>query len=85
MLPDILVNRLFMRVEPTDSSYMPSLIMLSGGESIHTLKEIRTVNIGSSDSLITLLQDCTDVSKIVNRFINVAIADFIVDFCIFVL
>ncbi|XP_060607151.1 E3 ubiquitin-protein ligase HERC2-like isoform X1 [Ruditapes philippinarum] len=69
MLPDILVNRLFMRVEPTDSSYMPSLIVISGGDSVHSLKEIRSINIGSSESLITLLQDCSDYY----RYIEIAI------------
>jgi len=62
VLPDIILNRLFLRVEPADSSYMPSLVVVSGGENAHNLKEIRTTNIGSSDSLVTLLQDCTDVS-----------------------
>ena len=62
MQQDILVHRLFMRVEPTDASYMPSLVVVSGGETVHSLKEIRTINIGSSDTLVSLIQDSPDVS-----------------------
>ncbi|XP_052278368.1 E3 ubiquitin-protein ligase HERC2-like [Dreissena polymorpha] len=69
MMPDILVNRLTMRVEPSDSSYMPSLVVVSGGETIHGLKEIRTINIGSSDSVVTLLQEIPDYY----HFIEIAI------------
>ncbi len=59
---DILINRLFMRVEPSDSSYMPSLVVVSGGDSIHNLREVKTVNISATDTLVTLLQDCTEVN-----------------------
>ena len=62
MQQDILVHRLFMRVEPTDASYMPSLVVVSGGETVHSLKEIRTISIGSSDTLVSLIQDSPDVS-----------------------
>ena len=61
MQPDILVNRLYMRVEPSDSSYMPSVVILNVGDSVPSLKETRTINIGSTESLVTLLQDCQEV------------------------
>ena len=61
MQPDILVSQLYMRVEPSDSSYMPSLVVVSGGESSHTMKELKTVNIGATDTLVLLLQDMTEV------------------------
>ena len=61
MQPDILVNRLYLRVEPSDSSYMPSVIVINVGETIPGLKETRTINIGSTESLVTLLQDCQEV------------------------
>ena len=51
-----------MRVEPSDSSYMPSLVLVSGGESIHNMRELKTVSIASTDTLVTLLQDMTEVS-----------------------
>ena len=60
--PDILIHRLYMRVEPSDSSYMPSLVVVRGGESIHNLRELKTVNIGSTETLVMLLQDITEVS-----------------------
>ena len=51
-----------MRVEPSDSSYMPSLVVVRGGESIHNLRELKTVNIGSTETLVMLLQDITEVN-----------------------
>lgn len=60
-MADVVVNRLVMRVEPTDSSYMPSLVVVSGGESGAALKEIRSINVTSTDSMVTLLQDCQEV------------------------
>jgi len=61
MYPDILISQLYMRVEPNDSSYMPSMVVISGGDNIHNLKEIKTVNIGSNEKLVLLLQDMTEV------------------------
>ena len=58
---DVLIHRLYMRVEPADSSYMPSLVVVSGGESIHNLRELKTVNIGSTETLVPLLQDIAEV------------------------
>lgn len=62
MQADILVSQLYMRVEPSDSSYMPSLVVVSGGETVHTLKELKTVNIGATETLVMLLQDMTEVN-----------------------
>ena len=62
MQPDIVIDRLFMRVEPSDSSYMPSLVVVKAGQSLGNIgKELRTVTIGSNDNLVTLLQDMTEV------------------------
>lgn len=61
MQPDILVKRLYMRVEPSDSSYMPSLVVVSAGDNVHSMKEVKTINIGPTDTLVTLLQDLTEV------------------------
>ncbi|KAK6172413.1 hypothetical protein SNE40_016067 [Patella caerulea] len=65
MQPDIVINRLYMKVDPDDSSYMPSVVVISGGESIHGLKELRSVHISSTESLVTLLQDMTDYHHII--------------------
>ena len=60
--PDVLISSLNMRVEPSDSSYMPSLVVISGGDSIHTMKELKTINIGATETIISLLQELTEVS-----------------------
>ncbi len=44
---------------------MPSLVVVSGGDSIHNLREVKTVNISATDTLVTLLQDCTEVTFII--------------------
>ena len=62
MHSDILINRLFMRVEPSDSSYMPSLVVLSGGESAHNLRELKTVHVGPTETQVLLLHDKTEVN-----------------------
>ncbi|GAB1604494.1 E3 ubiquitin-protein ligase HERC2-like [Argonauta hians] len=69
MYQDILVSRLQMKVEPADSSYMPSLIVVSGGDSVHKLKELRTINVGVTYTWVTLLEDMT----LYYRFIEIAI------------
>ena len=64
MQADILVKRLYMRVEPSDSSYMPSLVVVSAGDSINNMKELKTINIGPTDTLVTLLQDLSEVQSL---------------------
>lgn len=61
MHTDVLVHRLAMQVEPSDSSYMPSLVVVSGGDTIHSLKEIKTINIGAADTEVVMLQDRQEV------------------------
>lgn len=50
-----------MTVDPSDSSYMPSVVVISAGDSIQSLKEIKTVHISATDSLCTLLEDAQEV------------------------
>lgn len=50
-----------MTVDPSDSSYMPSVVVLSAGDSIQTLKEIKTVHISATDSVVTLMEDAHEV------------------------
>ena len=61
MQPDMVINRLCMRIDPGDSSYTPSLVVLSAGESISTLKEIRTIHIPANETLVTLISDMSEV------------------------
>lgn len=50
-----------MTVDPSDSSYMPSVVVISAGDSIQSLKEVKTVHISATDSLCTLLEDAQEV------------------------
>ncbi|XP_070553640.1 E3 ubiquitin-protein ligase HERC2-like isoform X2 [Ptychodera flava] len=69
MQPDILIYRLRMTVEPTDSSYQPSLVVISGRDTTSAMKELNTVNIGATESVVTLLQDQTEYY----RYVEIAI------------
>nr|XP_031307020.1 E3 ubiquitin-protein ligase HERC2 isoform X7 [Camelus dromedarius] len=62
IFPDVLVHRLKMIVDPADSSYMPSLVVVSGGNSLNNLIELKTVNINPADTTASLLNDCTEVA-----------------------
>ena len=52
---DVLIHSLRIQVDPADSTYMPSVIVVSGGETLSSLKEIVTVNIASTDRIVGLL------------------------------
>ncbi|KAG3262427.1 HECT and RLD domain containing E3 ubiquitin protein ligase 2, transcript variant X1 [Ictidomys tridecemlineatus] len=69
IFPDVLVHRLKMIVDPADSSYMPSLVVVSGGNSLNNLIELKTININPSDTTVPLLNDCTEY----HRYIEIAI------------
>ncbi|XP_058886345.1 E3 ubiquitin-protein ligase HERC2-like isoform X1 [Acipenser ruthenus] len=69
LFPDVLVHRLKMVVDPADSSYMPSLVVVSGGNSLNNLIELKTININPTDTTVPLLNDCTEY----HRYIEVAI------------
>lgn len=45
MFLDILLYRLYMKVESFDFSYMSSLVVISAGDIFSFMKEIRVVNI----------------------------------------
>uniref|UniRef100_A0A8B9QQL8 E3 ubiquitin-protein ligase HERC2 n=1 Tax=Anas platyrhynchos TaxID=8839 RepID=A0A8B9QQL8_ANAPL len=69
IFPDVLVHRLKMVVDPADSSYMPSLVVVSGGNSLNNLIELKTININPTDTTVPLLSDCTEY----HRYIEIAI------------
>ena len=48
-------------MEPTDSSYMPSLVAVLTGDTIGNLKEVRQVSISSSSRECVLLSGLTEV------------------------
>ena len=61
MQPDVLVHSLKMTVDPSDSSYMPSLLVVSGGDSFTAMNELATVNIRNTDTMVSLLSDVKEV------------------------
>ncbi|RVE74076.1 hypothetical protein OJAV_G00037550 [Oryzias javanicus] len=69
LFPDVLVHRLKMVVDPADSSYMPSLVVVSGGSSLNNLIELKAININPTDTTVLLLSDCTEF----HRYIEIAI------------
>ncbi|KAI1241726.1 hypothetical protein IHE44_0005215 [Lamprotornis superbus] len=69
LIDDVLVHRLKMIVDPADSSYMPSLVVVSGGNSLNNLIELKTININPTDTTVPLLSDCTEY----HRYIEIAI------------
>uniref|UniRef100_A0A8C3FUU3 E3 ubiquitin-protein ligase HERC2 n=1 Tax=Chrysemys picta bellii TaxID=8478 RepID=A0A8C3FUU3_CHRPI len=69
IFPDVVVHRLKMIVDPADSSYMPSLVVVSGGNSLNNLIELKTININPADTTVPLLSDCIEY----HRYIEIAI------------
>ena len=53
--PDVLIQSLNMVLDPADSTYMPSMIVLSAGDNLTALKEITTVNVFNNDTNVSLL------------------------------
>jgi E3 ubiquitin-protein ligase HERC2 len=66
---DILISILKMRVDTADSSYMPSLIQVSGGQSLDDLQPLATVKVSAQETDVVLLQDQIDYFK----FLEIAI------------
>lgn len=64
MYPDVLIRRLKMGVDPADNSYMPSVVVVSGGTSVATLMELNVVNVRNTDTSVTLLSNVEQVSLI---------------------
>ncbi len=63
--PNILVDQLCMQVEPTDSSYMPSSVMVVGGNIYGNLQSIqKTVAIPPTSHNMYLLTNQTEVGGV---------------------
>lgn len=60
MLPGVLVHSLKIAVSPADSSYMPSLIQVSTGDSFESLIELSTIVVKNTDTSVTLIQDAKE-------------------------
>ncbi|KAK4883497.1 hypothetical protein RN001_006816 [Aquatica leii] len=57
MHSDIVIKSLKMIVDPTDNSYMPSVIVVSGGNTVSSLSEVNVVNVKATDNSVTLLSN----------------------------
>jgi E3 ubiquitin-protein ligase HERC2 len=61
MQPDVLIHSLKITVDPSDSSYMPSLVVVSGGDSFTAMNELASVNIRNMDTVVLLVSDLKEV------------------------
>lgn len=61
MYPDIIIKSLKMAVDPADSSYMPSVIIVSGGVSLSTLSELNVVYVRNTDTSVIILSNMEHV------------------------
>ncbi|CAB3375688.1 Hypothetical predicted protein [Cloeon dipterum] len=57
MHPQVGIQSLRIVVDPEDGKFMPSLVVVSMGESFDSLKEMATVKIRSTDTIVKLLSD----------------------------
>ncbi|XP_042876756.1 E3 ubiquitin-protein ligase HERC2-like isoform X6 [Penaeus japonicus] len=63
MQPNIGIEWLRMLVDPADSSYMPTLVVISGGDSLAKMRELATIRITPSDTWVTLLRNVKEYMK----------------------
>lgn len=62
MQPNIAVEWLRLLVDPADSSYMPTLLVVSVGDSLTKMRELATVRVTPSDTWVTLIRSLKEVS-----------------------
>ncbi|KAJ1527956.1 hypothetical protein ONE63_007889 [Megalurothrips usitatus] len=60
MHADVLIQLLAMTVDPSDSSYMPALVVVSAGENYSDMSELASVSIRHTDTVVPLLSDLKD-------------------------
>ncbi|XP_058465564.1 probable E3 ubiquitin-protein ligase HERC2 [Malaya genurostris] len=54
----LFIQSLSITVDPEDYSHMPSLVVIRGGDSVATLKELHWVSINPTDVVVPLMNDC---------------------------
>ncbi|KAK4294466.1 hypothetical protein Pmani_032901 [Petrolisthes manimaculis] len=65
MQPNIAVEWLRLLVDPADSSYMPTLLVVSVGDSLAKMRELATVRVTPSDTWVTLIRSLKEHVKYV--------------------
>jgi E3 ubiquitin-protein ligase HERC2 len=61
MHPQVGIHSLRIVVDPEDGKFMPSLVVVSGGESFDSLREISMIRIRTSDTVVKLVSDLKEV------------------------
>ena len=61
MHPDILICKLLMTVDPSDSSYTPSVVLTSVGDSVQSLVEVKTTYVKEHEHTVKLLENLQEV------------------------
>jgi hypothetical protein len=61
MQPQVGIQSLRIVIDPEDGKFMPSVVIVSAGESFDSMKEISNVKIRSTDTAIKLLSDLKEV------------------------
>ena len=69
MQPDINIHCLKIQVDPADSTYMPLVIVVSGGDSLSQLIDLATINLSANDRIVTILSNVKDY----HRYIEISI------------
>lgn len=55
--PDVIIKSMKIGVDPADNSYMPSVIVVNGGNTLNSLVELATINVKNHDTTVTLLSN----------------------------
>lgn len=71
MQPDVIIKTLKIGVDPADSSYMPSVIIVSGGTSFSFLEELNAVYLNYADTSVTILSNMARVLHFVQVYCNI--------------
>jgi hypothetical protein len=65
MQPQVGIQSLRIVVDPEDGKFMPSVVIVSAGESFDSMREISNVKIRSTDTAIKLLSDLKEVISVI--------------------
>ena len=57
MHPDVQIHSLRIQVDPADSTYMPAVILINVGDSMHNLRELATINLAATNDIVTLMSN----------------------------
>ena len=69
MQPEVAIQSLKMVVDPADSTYMPALLVVSGGDNLSAMKEVTTVNVFGNDTTVNVLNSVKEY----HRYFEIAI------------